>query len=85
MIRFQPDFTLAEINDQLILHTNIGRLTFPLIARIPQRVLTFCYQTIPRPSWESKISWLCICSLPVISILIIGSALIEARRLICQV
>ncbi|UJR33639.1 hypothetical protein I4U23_021073 [Adineta vaga] len=57
-IHFQPDYTLTEIAETLTLNTNIGVMTFPLIVRIPQRVLATCYQTIPRPIWELRMYWL---------------------------
>jgi hypothetical protein len=65
----------------LTLNTNIGVMTFPIIVRIPQRVLATCYQTIPRPVWESRIYWLCLVSVPVIVLLILSIALYEARKL----
>jgi hypothetical protein len=78
---FQPDYTLAEIGETLTLNTNIGLMTFPIIVRIPQRVLATCYQTIPRPGWELRVYWLCLCSAAIILLYIITVAVYDARRL----
>lgn len=78
---FQPDYTLAEIADTLTLNTNIGQLTVPIIVRIPQRVLATCYQTIPRPIWESRLYWLCLCAVTIILLFILAVAVYEAQRL----
>ncbi|CAF4461293.1 unnamed protein product [Rotaria socialis] len=80
-IRFQPDYTLAEIAESLTLFTNIGSMTFPLIVRIPQRVLATCYQTIPRPVWESQMHCFCLCAISVLILCIFTMAVYEARRL----
>ncbi len=56
-------------------------MTFPIIVRIPQRVLATCYQTIPRPVWEIRIYWLCLCSVSIIFLYIVITAVYEARRL----
>jgi hypothetical protein len=85
LISFQPDYTLAEIAETLTLNTNIGLMTFPIIVRIPQRVLATCYQTIPRPGWELRIYWLCICTAGIIFFYIIMVALYDARRLFSDV
>ncbi|CAF1175327.1 unnamed protein product [Rotaria sp. Silwood1] len=80
-ILFQPDYTSDEINETLILNTNIGLMTFPIIVQIPQRVLLSCYKTIPRPSWELRTYGLCFCSFFLFIILIFTTAIYEARRL----
>jgi len=56
-------------------------MTFPIIVRIPQRVLATCYQIIPRPVWESRVYWLCICAIVVILLYILTIAVYEAQRL----
>ena len=78
---FQPDYTLAEIAETLTLNTNIGQMTFPIIVRIPQRVLATCYQNIPRPVWEARVYWLCLCAISIILLYILTIAVYEAQRL----
>lgn len=56
-------------------------MTFPIIVRIPQRVLATCYQIIPRPLWESRVYWLCLCSISIILLYILTIAVYEAQRL----
>lgn len=56
-------------------------MTFPIIVRIPQRVLATCYQIIPRPIWESRVYWLCLCSISIILLYILTIAVYEAQRL----
>jgi hypothetical protein len=56
-------------------------MTFPIIVRIPQRVLATCYQTIPRPVWELRIYWLCLCGSSIMLLYIVTTAVYEARRL----
>ncbi len=56
-------------------------MTFPIIVRIPQRVLATCYQIIPRPPWESRVYWLCLCSSVIILLYILTIAVYEAQRL----
>jgi hypothetical protein len=56
-------------------------MTFPIIVRIPQRVLATCYQTIPRPVWELRIYWLCLCGTSIMLLYIVTTAVYEARRL----
>ncbi len=80
-ISFQPDYTLAEIAETLTINTNIGLMTLPIIVRIPQRVLATCYQIIPRPIWESRVYWLCLCSISMILLYILTIAVYEAQRL----
>lgn len=80
-ISFQPDYTLAEIAETLTLNTNIGQMTFPIIVRIPQRVLAACYRIIPRPVWESRVYWLCLCAVSIILLFILAVAVYEAQRL----
>ncbi|CAF4062890.1 unnamed protein product [Rotaria sp. Silwood2] len=80
-ILFQPDYTSDEINETLILNTNTGLMTFPIIVQIPQRVLLSCYKTIPRPPWELRTYGLCFCSFFLFIILIFATAVYEARRL----
>jgi len=80
-IRFQPDYTSDEINEILILNTTNGLMTFPIIVRIPQRVLSTCYQTISRPSWEFRLYCLCLCSIIIFIILLLTSAVFNAQRL----
>ncbi|CAF3697659.1 unnamed protein product [Adineta steineri] len=80
-IRFQPDYTLAEIAETLTLNTNIGIMTFPIIVRIPQRVLATCYQTIPRPVWEIRMYWLCVVFAVILFIFVIVTAIYAAHRL----
>ena len=72
---------MAEIAETLTLNTNIGQMTFPMIVRIPQRVLAICYQTIPRPLWESRLYWLCLCAVTIILLFILAVAVYEAQRL----
>ena len=78
---FQPDYTLTEIAETLTLNTNIGVMTFPLIVRIPQRVLATCYQTIPRPVWEAQFYHLCLGSTLFMLVYIAVVAVYEAHRL----
>ncbi|CAF2702202.1 unnamed protein product [Rotaria sp. Silwood2] len=80
-IRFQPDYTLAEIAESLTVSTNIGPMTFPIIVRIPQRVLATCYQTIPRPEWELHMHYICICFIFIILLFILIFGIFDARRL----
>ncbi|CAF3930904.1 unnamed protein product [Rotaria sordida] len=80
-ILFQPDYTSDEINETLILNTNTGLMTFPIIVRIPQRVLLSCYKTIQRPPWELRTYGLCFCSFFLFIIVIFATAVYEARRL----
>ena len=80
-VSFQPDYTLAEIAETLTLNTNIGIMTFPIIVRIPQRVLATCYQIIPRPVWEGRVYWLCLCSISITLVYVLTIAIYEARRL----
>ncbi|CAF0910142.1 unnamed protein product, partial [Didymodactylos carnosus] len=80
-IRYQPDYTVTLVEEVISLHTNIGYLTYPVIVRIPQNVLTVCYQILPRPSWEFRYCWLCLCSVTIIIVLILTSAGYDARRL----
>jgi hypothetical protein len=80
-ISFQPDYTLAEIAETLTLNTNIGLMTFPIIVRIPQRVLATCYQNIPRPVWEARVYGLCLCSISIILLYILTIGVYEAQRL----
>ncbi|CAF0749813.1 unnamed protein product [Adineta ricciae] len=80
-IRFQPDYTLTEIAETLTLNTNIGVMTFPLIVRIPQRVLATCYRTIPRPVWETQFYRLCLASTLFMLVYIVAVAVYEAHRL----
>ena len=82
---YQPDYVSPELEETLTLHTNIGRLTFPVVVRIPKRVLATCFQHLPRPVWESHTSWLCVCSVPIILIVVIAAAFSDARQLIYQV
>jgi hypothetical protein len=56
-------------------------MTFPIIVRIPQRVLSTCYKAIPRPPWELRTYCLCLCSLGVFITLIFSTAVYDARRL----
>ncbi|CAF1157024.1 unnamed protein product [Adineta ricciae] len=79
-ILYQPDYTTDEINRTLTLNTNIGLMTFPIHVRIPQRVLSACYQIVPRPVWELRTYYLCFCSLLIMFILIFFAAVYDARR-----
>ena len=79
--RFQPDYTLSEINEVLTLNTNIGLMTYPILVRIAPSVLSFCYQSIPRPIWELRSYYLCLCSLSVFIVLLFTVAVFEARSL----
>jgi hypothetical protein len=79
--RFQPDYTSDEINKTLTLNTNIGLMSFPIIVRIPQRVLSACYKIVPRPLWELRTYCLCLCSLLFLIILIFFTAGYDARRI----
>jgi hypothetical protein len=56
-------------------------MTFPIIVRIPQRVLATCYQNIPRPVWEARVYWLCLCSISIILLYILTVGVYEAQRL----
>ncbi len=78
--RFQPDYTSDEINETLTLNTNIGLITFPIIVRIPQSILSACYKLIPRPPWEFRPYCLCLCSLIIVTVLILTLAVFDARR-----
>ncbi|CAF0885194.1 unnamed protein product [Adineta steineri] len=80
-ILFQPDYTLVEVNRTLTLNTNIGLISFPIIVRIPQRVLSTCYNIVPRPRWEFRTYCLCLCSLIFLTILIFFTAGYDARRI----
>ena len=79
--RFQPDYTLSEMNEVLTLNTNIGVMTYPIVVRIAPNVLSFCYQSIPRPVWELRSYYLCLCSLSVFIVLLFTAAVFEARSL----
>jgi hypothetical protein len=72
---FQPDYTSDEVNETLILNTNIGLIKIPIFVRISQRVLSTCYKTIFRPYC------LCLCSLFIVIVLIFASAVFDARQL----
>ncbi|CAF1036795.1 unnamed protein product, partial [Didymodactylos carnosus] len=80
-IRYQPDYTVSLVEEMITLHTNIGYLTYPIIVRIPQNVLNACYQIIPRPAWEFRCYWICLCAVTIIIALILTSASYDARRL----
>jgi hypothetical protein len=56
-------------------------MTIPIIVRIPQRVLSACYQTIPRPPWEFRTYSLWLCTLLVFTVLIFVTAIYDSRRL----
>ncbi len=56
-------------------------MTFPIIVRIPQAVLSTCYKTLPRPPWEFRTYSLWLCILLVIIVLIFISAIYDSRRL----
>ena len=56
-------------------------MTFPIIVRIPQSVLAACYQIIPRPVWEPKVYWLCLCSIVILLLGILTYSVFEAYRL----
>ena len=79
--RFQPDYTLAEIDELLILNTTIGRMTVPIIVRIPQRALATCYRNIPRPLWEPRIYFLSLLSGSFLLALVLVAAIMEATQL----
>jgi uncharacterized membrane protein len=55
-------------------------MTFPIIVRIPQNVLSTCYKTLPRPPWEFRPYCLCLCVLIVVILFIFMSAVFDARR-----
>ncbi|CAF3551098.1 unnamed protein product [Rotaria sordida] len=80
-IRFQPDYTLAEIAESLTLFTNIGPMTFPIIVRIPQRILATCYQTMPRPEWEIQTHYICLCFVFLIFLCVLILAVLDGRKL----
>lgn len=82
---YQPDYLSSDPEETLTLNTNIGLLTFPIVVRIPKRVLATCFQHLPRPVWELRTSLLCICFVSIIVIIVIISAFSEARELICHV
>lgn len=52
LFRFRPNYTSDEIHEILTLNTNIGLMIYPLLVRIPSRVLLACDRTIARPTWE---------------------------------
>ncbi len=56
-------------------------MTFPIIVRIPQRVLLTCYKTSPRPLWEFRPYWSCLCGLFVMIVFILTTAVYHARKL----
>lgn len=81
MIRYQPDYTTNEINETMILSTNIGRIIVPISVRISQRILSLCYKTIPRPPWEIRPYCIGLCTIILSIILIFALAVFDARKI----
>ena len=69
------------MSEVLTLNTNIGLMTYPILVRIAPNVLSFCYKLIPRPIWELRSYYLCLCSLSIFIVLVFTAAVFDARSL----
>jgi len=65
----------------MILSTTIGRIVIPISVRIPQRVLSACYRTIPRPPWEIRPYCIGLCTILLSIILVFMLAVFNARKI----
>ncbi|GIY64448.1 transmembrane protein 131 [Caerostris extrusa] len=64
LFRYTPDFSLTYVERTLNIHTSQGPkgqiLQYKVVATIPRHMLSFCSGTLPRPSIELTIYYICI-------------------------
>ena len=60
-------------------------MIYPLLVRIPPRVLLACDRTITRPVWEWRMYFLCLCLVICCIVLIHAAAVYNAHQLFYDV
>ncbi|GIY37241.1 transmembrane protein 131 [Caerostris darwini] len=85
-IAYTPDFSLTYVERTLNIHTSQGPkgqiLQYKVVATIPRHMLSFCSGTLPRPSIELTIYYICIfASLAMLLAAILGGYL-ESKQIL---
>ncbi|GAB6023951.1 hypothetical protein CHUAL_008681 [Chamberlinius hualienensis] len=85
-IAFTPDFTLARVQRELVIHTSMGSggetLKFILVATIPPYLLSRCASILPRPQWEIMLYYVTVCLMCFVLFCVLVTAYLESDRII---
>lgn len=82
-IAFTPDFTLARVQQTLILETSIGiPVNYTLLSTIPPHALGPCGRALLRPHWEAKIKHLALTVLCIVFVIIFVGVFLESDRIL---